>query len=197
MKTESNLPVDQPASKETERGRILHFLRLPLRSQSAVRLKPSTIKSGGLPWGQNRTFAGINCPKAMAGLIVLLLAGAAAWWLLDAVTKGAESGPPLRVVGTLPPRDLTEIRCLVRREIWRGVLPKFDWWSIRNLPAAVRSRASQRIRGITAQPNGTVEVITYGKDIFKGDIEYPYGLMLKLRKGQNGWQITEGGWWES
>ena len=85
----------------------------------------------------------------------------------------------------------------VRREIWRGILPRFDWWSIQYLPTAVRSRAAQRIRGIAARPDGTVEVWTCEDARIKGDIMFSHGQSFKLRKGQNGWQITESGNWIS
>ena len=133
----------------------------------------------------------------MAGLVGLLLSGAVLWWLPEVRAKFAESGPPVRVFGTVSERDVAEIRGRVRREIWRGILPRFDWWSITNLPTAVRSRAAQRIRGITAQPDGTVEVWTCEDVKIKGDIMFSHGLTFKLRKGQNGWQITERGWWDS
>jgi len=78
--------------------------------------------------------------RLMAGFAVLLLGRAALWRLPDALTKVVGSGPRFRVVGTVPAPDLAEIQSLVRREIWRGVLPNFSWWSIKWLPARLLSR---------------------------------------------------------
>lgn len=133
----------------------------------------------------------------VAGVVVLLLAGAALWCRSDAQKNATVSVPPIRVIGKLPAQDVAEIKRLVRREIWRGILPRFDWWSIRNLPAAVRYRASQRIFGITVRPDGTVGAWAGHKvrDLFFGQWTYSYEYSYLLKKGTRGWQLIQVSQW--
>ena len=76
--------------------------------------------------------------------VLLFLGGAALWQLPDVRTRFVGLDPRVKVVGTLPARDLAEIRHRVRREKWRGVFPRFSWWNIRRLPAEIRSQALER-----------------------------------------------------
>ncbi len=99
----------------------------------------------------------------MAGLFVLLLGGAALWWLPGARMKIVGADSRVQVVGTLSPQDVAEIKRIARREIWRGILPKFDWWSVRQLPASIRAQASERA-WITVQADGAVSVVTNNEE---------------------------------
>lgn len=137
----------------------------------------------------------MNNRMLASAVIVLLLIGAALWWLPDAPAKIVGADSRITVVGTLTPGDVAEIRRTVRREIWRGIFPRCSWPSIRALPAVIRYRASVTslpIFGIIANADGTVEVETGAKvrglpiepwSHLRGDTTY------RLKKGQKGWQI--------
>jgi len=67
----------------------------------------------------------MNKRKIFAGLVILLLVAVAGVIFLYGGREG-----PLQVTGVLPPKDIVEIKRLVRRKIWNGVVPGFSWGAI-------------------------------------------------------------------
>src|SRR5512133_1303016 len=97
----------------------------------------------------------------------------------------------IQIVRTLLRKDLIEARRIARREIWRGVVPSLGWCNIKCLPMVVRLRASERIRSITANNDGTIEVLTCmkGRELFTGRSKYCPTPSYILRKQQGAWKL--------
>jgi hypothetical protein len=124
-------------------------------------------------------------------LAMLLLSGGAALVRLStshALFVGHDSG--LRMVGHLPARELAQIRRLVYRESFPHMSTHFVR-DIRAWYAARRSRGSEHISEILAQPDGTVAVTVnvWGPDpLVRGWTDWQDRLYI-LRKGSKGWRV--------
>jgi len=101
----------------------------------------------------------------------------------------APAPPRVPVSGDLPAKDVASILRLVRADLRREILPDFSWVSVKDLPNTIRSYRSERVYGIDVVTNGTVWVRTVA------DSSESYGSEYFLRRGRDGWQITQSGWW--
>ena len=132
-------------------------------------------------------------------LVALLFLGGTALWCLPGVrAKFAGADSRTIVNGTLPHRDLAEIRRVVWHELrrgvtWRHYLPDFSRRSLQQLPTRIRSDASRRIVSITLDADGTVTVQISVKEPNIFFVGAPWkewlDLSFRLKKGQTGWQI--------
>ncbi len=112
------------------------------------------------------------------GIVILVIAGTL-----------APAPPRIPVTGDLPAKDVASILRLVRADLRRDILPDLSWDSVSDLPNTIRNYRSERVYSIDVLTNGTVWVRTVG------DSSESYGSDYFLRRGRDGWQITESGWW--
>jgi hypothetical protein len=103
--------------------------------------------------------------------------------------------PPVQ--GTLPQRDLAEIRRLVRHEIWRS-LPRFSAaLSLREFERQIRARWSEHIMQITINADGTVRVETIMKVRSGPKFSFTCGSIYTFQKDRHGWRVISRGFWQS
>ena len=186
--------LEQKPTNEAWETSFVHFVCFrgtSLWPASTLNPKGKTMKSN------RRRQTGSATIKVVLALL-LLLGGVTLWWLPEVRTKILGLDSCIKVVGTLAPQDLAEIRRLALREKWRGILPQFSWPFIRLLPTTIRSRASMRINKIEKNADGTVSVCFYVKerDLLGGGWTDWLDKTYKIKKGQNGWQIIEIWQWE-
>ncbi len=134
--------------------------------------------------------------RLKSGLAVLLiLATAVLWWGTADRARIGGPGSPIHVSGNLSQRDLIEIRSIVRRDLWRQVLPTFSWWTLRDLPRAIRSRAKEHVFSIGLAQDGTVELSTQAQQGF-GPVTFHSGHTYVLKRNGKRWEILRSGFWE-
>jgi len=78
----------------------------------------------------------------IVGLLVVLLGGAAVLFLYS------DSGPTVRVIGNLSPKDVAQIKTAVRCNLWHDALPSFSWQTFTALPGAAKRAWTSHVRRI-------------------------------------------------
>src|SRR5581483_699928 len=81
--------------------------------------------------------------KIVFALLLLLLVGVGVWLLLAAPRRA-----PMQVVGTLTPKEVTEITSAVHRQMWRSTFSAFSWKAIPGLPGSIAGNVTSHISGI-------------------------------------------------
>lgn len=102
---------------------------------------------------------------------------------------------PTQVVGRIPPNDLREIECLVRRELRFHILPTLEWDNILHpgyVLGSIKEYRAQRILWAEAQSDGSVDVFAgVSKTVIRSE-----GHAFTLRKSP-AWEITGYAYWAS
>ena len=87
-------------------------------------------------------------------LALLLLGGGLVWFAI-------RREPPIDVQGHLSPRDIAEIKNLVRAEMRKEAFMGCSWRSPQQLPAAIQTFLKFQIKHIHATGPGRVEVVAW------------------------------------
>jgi hypothetical protein len=90
--------------------------------------------------------------RFLFALVALLLLGGLAWFAL-------RREPPIDVQGHLSPRDIAEIKNLVRDEMRKEAFTGCSWRSPQRLPGAIQTFLKFQIKQIHATGPGRVEVL--------------------------------------
>src|SRR6266511_5436019 len=142
------------------------------------RSRPTVLGSASRSWLVRQSAMRKRISIAL-GIVTLVIVGVAL----------VGPAPPSRIpiTGDLPAKDVARILRLVRAEVRRDsdILPDLSWDCVRDLPSALRRYRSERIYSIDVLTNGKVWVRTVS------DSSESYGSDYYLRRGHDGWQITE------